>query len=249
MKENNIKLEGSDIKYLRLENGNIYAPVNERVLEFIRRVKGVDYDSLTTMDFFPEINEWVVKVTLKVYFGKDKSVIRVFEGIASKKAGDPNLQWCETIALGRALAKMGIGIEGGKASADELAGKELAVPVKKETGEDGQQILFETSEVKKEKSKSISKDAVDAVSDKIKQKKERTTLIDKKEKIIDGLTENEIRKIVFTEDWLKGLGSSKDIFKIADAYKIKYNKLPGSNTNKKLRFLIIQAQEKERKNI
>ena len=103
--------------------GKDYVPVSER-LKYL--AANYHYQISTDYDYFPEQKMWVVKATLQIGKGDDK---QIFTGLAqeieSANYKDVNhtsaLENAETSAVGRACAMAGIGIDGGIASADEVA--------------------------------------------------------------------------------------------------------------------------------
>lgn len=102
--------------------GKDYVPVSERLKYLAANYK---YSINTDYEYFPEQKMWVVKATLTILKG-DRT--QVFTGLAqeveSSNYKDVNhtsaLENAETSAVGRCIAFMGVGIDGGIASADEV---------------------------------------------------------------------------------------------------------------------------------
>lgn len=102
--------------------GKDYVPVSERIKYL---AANYNYSINTDYEYFPEQKMWVVKATLTILKG-DRT--QVFTGLAqeveSSNYKDVNhtsaLENAETSAVGRCIAFMGIGIDGGIASADEV---------------------------------------------------------------------------------------------------------------------------------
>lgn len=102
--------------------GKDYVPVSERIKYL---AANYNYSINTDYEYFPEQKMWVVKATLTILKG-DRT--QVFTGLAqeveSSNYKDVNhtsaLENAETSAVGRCIAFMGVGIDGGIASADEV---------------------------------------------------------------------------------------------------------------------------------
>ena len=121
--------------------GKEYVPVSERIKYLAANFV---YSINTEYEYFPEQKMWVVKATLKIRKGEQ---VQVFTGLAqeveSANYKDVNhtsaLENAETSAIGRCIAFMGVGVDGGIASADEVS-KAIArqnVEVSKPTDEVG----------------------------------------------------------------------------------------------------------------
>ena len=121
--------------------GKEYVPVSERIKYLAANFV---YSINTDYEYFPEQKMWVVKATLKIRKGEQ---VQVFTGLAqeveSANYKDVNhtsaLENAETSAIGRCIAFMGVGVDGGIASADEVS-KAIArqnVEVSKPTDEVG----------------------------------------------------------------------------------------------------------------
>ena len=103
--------------------GKEYVPVSERIKYLAANFV---YSINTDYEFFPEQKMWVVKATLKIRKGEQ---VQVFTGLAqeveSANYKDVNhtsaLENAETSAIGRCIAFMGVGVDGGIASADEVS--------------------------------------------------------------------------------------------------------------------------------
>ena len=106
------------------------ALVRDRILA-LYNTYGEDFiiDISTKAKFKPKLKAWRVKATVKLFFREpDKVQFPPYctEGTAIRTLGTEDefqmsaLEWAETSAVGRALAFMGIGIDFGVASADEI---------------------------------------------------------------------------------------------------------------------------------
>jgi hypothetical protein len=103
--------------------GKEYVPVSERIKYLAANFV---YSINTDYQYFPEQKMWVVKATLKIRKGEQ---VQVFTGLAqeveSANYKDVNhtsaLENAETSAIGRCIAFMGVGVDGGIASADEVS--------------------------------------------------------------------------------------------------------------------------------
>lgn len=103
--------------------GKEYVPVSERIKYLAANFV---YSINTDYEYFPEQKMWVVKATLKIRKGEQ---VQVFTGLAqeveSANYKDVNytsaLENAETSAIGRCIAFMGVGVDGGIASADEVS--------------------------------------------------------------------------------------------------------------------------------
>ena len=102
--------------------GKEYVPVSERIKYL---AANYHHQICTEYEYFPEQKMWVVKATLQIGKGDDA---QIFTGLAqeveSSNYKDVNhtsaLENAETSAIGRCIAFMGIGVDGGIASADEV---------------------------------------------------------------------------------------------------------------------------------
>lgn len=106
--------------------GKEYVQVHTRILEFHKLYPG---GSITTdYEFFPDQNMWVVKATVTITKKEEGKVpvTNTYTGLAQEIIGEgyinktSALENAETSAVGRALGMLGIGIEAGMASADEV---------------------------------------------------------------------------------------------------------------------------------
>lgn len=101
--------------------GKEYAPVNERVKEFIEKYASKGYYFLTEI---VELSADSVVCKCTVYSPEDKAIAT---GYAQEDRSSSNInktsyvENCETSAVGRALGMIGIGIDAAMASADEVA--------------------------------------------------------------------------------------------------------------------------------
>jgi len=102
--------------------GKDYVPVSER-LKYL--AANYHYQISTDYQYFPEQKMWVVKATLQIGKGDVQTFTGLAQEIESANYKDVNhtsaLENAETSAVGRACAMAGIGIDGGIASADEVA--------------------------------------------------------------------------------------------------------------------------------
>lgn len=93
----------------------------ERLLKLLE--VGCQYEVQSTPIYMPQLNGWLVTTTVIRHDGDDRLLFQAnsFRKI-EENAIYTALETADTVSLGRCLAKMGIGIDGEFASADELAG-------------------------------------------------------------------------------------------------------------------------------
>lgn len=103
--------------------GKDYVPVSERIKYL---AANYDYAIDTNYEYFPEQKMWVVKATISVKKGDAEwTYSGLAQEVESANYKDVNhtsaLENAETSAIGRCIAFMGIGVDGGIASADEVS--------------------------------------------------------------------------------------------------------------------------------
>jgi hypothetical protein len=118
----------------------------------------LDYDVTTEEIYIPELNGWKVKTTLVIY-GKDETKRnKVFQSSAFREIDDTipytALETADTVSLGRCFGKMGIGIDNGFATSDEVSDqvidittkpkKKYPAHIKKEIEVNGKTVVIDT---------------------------------------------------------------------------------------------------------
>lgn len=126
--------------------GKEYVEVHERI-KYFRGSKDFSGWSIEAhYEPFGDLAEVIVRAVIKDAEGRIRST-----GMAHEVRGSSNInrtshvENCETSAVGRALAMLGIGIESSIASADEVARaieQQQAPPAPKELGEEAKAVVF-----------------------------------------------------------------------------------------------------------
>ena len=101
----------------------------ERLLKLLEQQ--VNYEVQSTPIYMPQLNGWLVTTTVIKHAGDEKFL---YQANSFRKIEENSiytaLETADTVSLGRCLAKMGIGIDGEFASADEFVGvPKVEVPV------------------------------------------------------------------------------------------------------------------------
>ena len=136
-------------------NEHEYVPVSEKILVLKNKVEEgvIDYNLTCKSQYYSELKGWKCHATLtinrKSYKGVEIGIIvSTYTGDAFKRMsegdfGQNALQWCDTVAKGRACTAAGIGVEYGTASFEEVAtNKEYSAHVKKTVIKDGKEVVI-----------------------------------------------------------------------------------------------------------
>ena len=235
------------MKQVQIE-GKLYTLVSERIKELTKRrdegkIRGYDFKSESELVTIGQAMGWKVEVTLRVIDNNmEKSE---YDGSAfviqdSTPYGKSALEWAETKARGRACSAYGIGAD---ASAEEILIPNITKPDKKvEPTEHAEERLRMLNEIKAIPENPImaGHTSTSGVVDFSAENEEAPQPVEAKE---EPDTTEPKEEPLYTEDQLSAMGVSSDIYTLINYYNIDLNATDGRNTNKKLRKLILTAQQ------